>query len=185
MASNLTLTASTQILFNDSSAYAPATALSDIEVATPTDVEMNLTAILTTEAYSSAKADLGANRAPEYSVTAAIEMQATPTTGAIWEFYWAASAVSTAGTGNPGNASGLDADYTGTPATLVEGLAQLIFIGALVMTADVNIQVGNVGTFSSPTRYGMLICVNKSGATSHTDVVETAVAFDPIIPQGS
>lgn len=183
MATNQVLiTTGTQILFNNSATYAPAAALSDIEVATPTDVQIDLTAILTTEARASTKADFGAVRAPEYMVTAAIEMQATPTTGTTWDFYFAASAVSTAGTGNPGGVTGTDADYTGTPATLAEGLKKLIFIGSLDMSADAIIQVGNVGVFSPPTRYGCLVCHNKSGATSHTDVIETAIAFDPIIP---
>ncbi len=184
MASNQVLVeAGTQILFNNSATYAPAAALSDIEVATPTDVAIDLTAILTTEARMSAQVDLGATRAPSYCVTAAIEMQATPTTRTTWDFYWAASAVATAGTGNPGGVTGLDADYTGTPATLAEGLAKLIFIGPLNMSADAIIQVGTVnGAFFPPTRYGCLIAVNNSGATSHTDVIETAIAFDPQIP---
>lgn len=184
MASNQVLIeAGTQILFNNSATYSPAAALSDIEVATPTDVQIDLTAILTTEARMSDQIDLGTQRAPGYAVTAAIEMQATPTTGTTWDFYWAASPVSTAGTGNPGGVTGSDADYTGTPATLAEGLVKLIFIGSLQMSADAIIQVGTVnGYFSPPTRYGCLIAHNRSGATSHTDVVETAIAFDPIIP---
>ena len=183
MASNQVLIeAGQQVLFNNPASYAPAAALSDIEAASTSDVQIDLTAILTTEARASTKADLGAQRAPEYSVTAAIEMQATPTTGTTWDFYWAASAVAADGTGNPGGVTGTDADYTGTPATLAEGLSHLIFIGSLLMTADVSIQVGNVGVFSPPTQHGMLVCVNNSGATSHTDVIETAIAFDPIIP---
>ena len=177
------LVAGTQILFNDSATYAPATALSDIEAAATSDVQMDINAVATAGAWGSVKADLGATRAPEYMVTAAIELQATPTTGATVDFYWAASVVATTGTGNPGYVAGTDAAYTGTPATLAEGLAQLMFIGSLVCSADAAIQVANIGVFAPPTRYGVLIMVNNSGATTAADAIETAIAFDPIIPQ--
>ena len=183
MPNKVLVTEGTQILFNNPATYAPAAALSDIEVGTPTDVQIDLTAILDTEARASAKVDLGATRAAAYSVIAAIEMQATPVTGEIIEFYWAPSAVSTAGTGNPGGVTGSDADYTGSPATLAEGVAKLMFIGALVMSADAIIQVGFVGIIVPPTRHGMLVVKNEAGATTHTDVVETAIAFDPIEDQ--
>jgi len=179
--SDITLEVGTQILFNDTSIYNPAAALGDIELATPTDVEMNLIAVADTEAYGSAKADLTANRALAYSVIAALEMAATPTTGEPVNFYWAPSPVSTAGTGNPGYHSGLDADYTGTPATLAEGLALLVYIGSLFCTADVTVQVAVINhRFVPSERYGSLVVENQSGAVIATDAVETAVAFTPI-----
>jgi len=183
MANEVLVKEKTQILFNNSATYAPATALNDIEVGTPTDVQIDLTAILDTEARASTKADLGALRAAAYSVIAAIEMQATPVTGEVIEFYWAPSAVSVAGTGNPGGVTGTDADYTGSPATLAEGVAKLIFIGVMVMSADANIQVDFIGILVPPTRFGMLVVKNEAGATTGADVVETAIAFDPIVDE--
>ncbi len=180
--SDITLEVGTQLLFNDSSVYAPTVALGDIELATPTDVEMNLIAVADTEAYGSAKADLLANRALAYSVIAQLEMAATPTTGEVVNFYWAPSPVSVAGTGNPGYHSGLDADYDGTPGTLAEGLAQLQYIGSLICTADVAVQVAIINPRFVPSeRYGSLVVENQSGAVIATDAVETAVAFTPII----
>jgi len=181
--SDITLEVGTQLLFNDSSVYVPLNALGSIELLSPTaiDVEMNLIAVADTEAYGSAKADLTANRALAYSVIAALEMAATPTTGEPVNFYWAPSPASVPGDGNPGYVSGLDADYTGTPATLAEGLALLQYIGTLICTADAAVQVGVINPKFEPSeRYGTLIVENQSGAVIATDAVETAVAFTPI-----
>lgn len=187
MPSDLSLTVGTQILFNVAGSYAPAT-LNDLELGTATDVAFDLTTVATTAAEASTKADLGATRAPEYAVHACIEMAVAPTTGTTFDFYWAPSVNATAGAGNPGFVSGTTGAYTGTPATLAEGLAQLQYIGSMVMTADATttIQMAYVGVFSSPTRYGMLVAHNNgTGQSTHSDVVEQAVSFTPIIPQGS
>jgi len=128
----------TQILFNTSASYAPATALNDIEAGTPTDVDWNPDGVLTNEARESDKVDLGATRAAGYAVTVAMEYATAPVAGETYDIYWAASPVSTAGTGNPGYVAGTDADYTGTPGTLAEGLAQLIYVGSLVLSVDAN-----------------------------------------------
>jgi len=179
--SDITLEVGTQLLFNDSSAYVPLDALGSIELATPTDVEMNLIGVLDTAAYGSAKADLTANRALAYSVIAALEMAATPTTGEPVNFYWCPSPTSVAGDGNPGYVTGLDADYTGTPGTLAEGLALLQYIGTLICTADAAVQVAIINPKFEPSeRYGTLIVENQSGATIATDAIETAIAFTPI-----
>ena len=186
MASDISLTVGQQILFNDSASYSPAT-LNNLEVGTATDVAFDLTDVATTAAEASAKADLTATRAPSYAVHASIEMATEPVTGETFDFYWAPSVSDTAGQGNPGWVSGTSAAYTGTPGTLAEGLKQLMFIGSLVMSADAtgSIQMGCIATFAPPTRYGCLVAVNSTSDTTHSDVVETAVSFTPIIPQGS
>ncbi len=186
MPSNLTLTVGQQILFNVAGSYAPAT-LNNIEVGTATDVAFDLTSVAAAAAEASAKVDLGANRAPEYAVHAAIEFATEPVTGTAVDFYWAPSGLSTAGAGNPGYVSGSSAEYTGTPGTLAEGLKQLMYIGSMVMGADATatIQMAFVGVFRPPTRYGCLVMVNSTADATHSDVVEQAVSFTPIIPQGS
>lgn len=173
----------TQILFNDSATYAPA-ALNDLELGTATDVEWDITSRAAGEAHCSAKADLLAERAPEYAVHAAIEFATAPVTGSTFDFYWAPSVQSVAGTGNPGYATGTDVEYTGTPGTLPEGLKQLMFIGSMVCGADATttIQMAFIGVFSPPTRYGSLIGHNNTADAVHSDVVECAVSFTPIIP---
>ncbi len=169
-----------QISFAEhASAFAPA-AVNNLEVGTPTEVQLNLAAIADTEARASAKADLGATRPRQYSVMVGIETAATPTTGDVVEFYWAASPNSSAANGNPGYISGSDADYTGTPATLSEGIAQLDLIGVLVCSADVEFQIAHIGNFTPSERYGCLVVKNESGAVFNADAIESHIVFTPI-----
>ena len=172
-----------QILFNLAASYV-GSGLSDIELDTATDIAFDLTDVAAGAAEASTKADLGATRAPEYAVHAAIEFATAPGTGETFDFYWAPSVQLVTGTGNPGYLSGTTGAYTGTPGTLAEVLKQLMFIGSLVLGADATgtIQMGYVGTFSPPTRHGILVGVNNSAVAVHSDVVETAVSFTPIIP---
>ncbi len=79
--------------------------------------------------------------------------------------------------------SGSDADYTGSPATLAEGVAQLQFIGSLICSADNEFQIQDIGVFSPTHRYGCLVVKNECGQTICTDVVETAVVMTPIVPE--
>ena len=171
-----------QISFKVNASYAPAAA-NTIEIGTPTDVELDLVDLLNGAAEQSAKADLGAVRASRYVVTACIEYEvAAPTTGTRIEFYWAASGQSTAANGNPGFTTGVVGAYTGTPADLDEAIAQLQFLGALVVSADIEFQIANIGVFSPTHRYGMLIVKNETGQTiCDTDVVESAVVLTPIV----
>jgi hypothetical protein len=179
------------ITFANHAAYSPAAA-NTIEVGTPQDVDMDwnggATGILTAEARESDKVDLGNGSdiwAPEFAVIACLEYFTAPTTGTTVDFYWGASTQSTALNGNPGFLTGTDADYTGSPATLEEGLSQLEFIGSLTLTADVEFHIGHVGTFAPKTRYGILVAHNNATgqAIAATDAIETAVVFIPVIPE--
>lgn len=172
-----------QISFATHASYAPATN-NVIEIGTPTEVEMSLLNLADTAAVQSTKADLGTVRAPDYVVTCCIEYQvAAPTTATFVEFYWAASGQSGAAVGNPGYATGADGAYTGTPATLAEGIAQLAFIGTLEVSADLEFQIADIGVFSPKHRYGSLIVKNETGQTiADTDIVESAVVLTPIVP---
>lgn len=172
-----------QILFNDSSAYAPAN-LNDLELGTATDVEILLDGIAVGEARSSAKADFGAAWAPSFAIHAAFEFATEPVTGSAVNLYWAASVQSAAGTGNPGYVTGTDADYTGTPGTLAEGLKQLEHMFSFICGADAtgSIQTSFLGIWTPPTRYGSLIIVNDTADIFHSDSVEMAISFTPIIP---
>ncbi len=171
-----------QISFATHATYAPGTN-NVIEIGTPTEVEMSLLDLADGAAVQSTKADLGAVRAARYVVTPCLEYQvAAPTTGTFVEFYWAASGQSGAAVGNPGYATGADGAYTGTPATLVEGIAQLVFLGVLVVSADLEFQIADIGVFSPTHRYGSLIVKNETGQTiADTDIVECAVVLTPIV----
>ncbi len=171
-----------QISFAIHASYSPGTD-QVIEIGTPTEVELDLLDLLDTAAEQSAIADLGAVRAKSYVVTCCIEYAvAAPTTGTLVEFYWAATGQSAAAVGNPGYTTGAVGAYTGTPATLAEGIAQLKFLGELVVSADIEFQIADIGVFSPTHRYGMLIVKNETGQTiCDTDIIESAVVLTPIV----
>ncbi len=176
----------TQLSFADHAAdFTCSVDASCLEMGTPTDVQLDLTSVADTAARESAKFDFGATRAMKYSLTAAIEMAATPVTGEIIEFYLSSSPDDTAASANPGYATGSDAAFTGTPGTLAEAVSQMIFIGAFVCSADATttIQIQQVGTFNPSERYGTLIVKNESGAAFHSDAVETNIIITPIITE--
>ncbi len=170
-----------QISFATHASYVP-TGGNIIEIGTPTDVELSLLDVADGAAVQSTKFDFGAVRASRYVITCCIEYQiAAPTTATLVEFYLAASGQATAANGNPGYATGADGAYTGTPATLVEGIAQLQFLGALVVSADLEFQISDIGVFSPKHRYGSLIVKNETGQKlCDTDIIESAVVFTPI-----
>ncbi len=181
------IVAAAQISFATHATYAPADA-NLIELVSPTvsivEVEMAFIDWLDTAAEQSAIADLGLVRAPLYQLSVCMEYQVgAPTTATQIEWYWAATNNATAARGNPGFTTGAVGAYDGGPATLVEGISQLDFIGVLNVTADIEFQIQiNCGFLSPATRYGMLIGINKTGATvCDTDVVESAAVLTPIV----
>ena len=150
-----------------------------IEIGTPTEVEMSFLNLANDAAVQSAIADFGAVRASLYGLTVCMEYQITsPTTGTLLEYYWAASGQAAAAVGMPGYTTGADGAYAGGPATLLEGLAQLVHIGNLIVSADQEFQIMDCGFLSPVHRYGSLICVNRTGQTvADTDVIETAAVL--------
>jgi hypothetical protein len=176
-----------QITFADVGGDFGPTAANDLRHATAADTEVQITlaALADGAARQSAKVDLGEHRAAEYHVRAAFEIAATPTAGDVIELYWAPSQHATAANGNPGGASGADAAYAGYASNMAASVLQLQFIGVFVCTANATatVQVGEVGVFSPPERYGSLIVRNESNAALHADDVEIHVVFDPIIPE--
>ncbi len=171
-----------QISFATHASLSPAAA-NVMEIGTPTEIEFSLLNLADTAAVQSAKFTLPAQRAPRYSVRACLEWQvAAPTTALTVEFYIGWSESSSALVGNSGFLTGSDGAYTGTPATLVEGLSQLQFIGVQVATADIEFQISTIGTFVPLARYGSLVVRNLAGQTlCDTDIVETNVVFNPLV----
>lgn len=154
---------------------------------TETDVELVLLNLADGSAAQSAKGDLGANRAPQYSCKACIEMHvAAATAGGTIEFYWSSSDSSTAATGNMGGASGSAAAYSGYSSDLADAVKQLQFIGVMTMTDDAvdSVQIGFVGILEPVNRYGSLIVKNECGQTiCDTDDIQAHIVLDPIIPE--
>lgn len=178
-----------QICFADHATDFNPTAANDLRKTTDasqeTDVQLDLTSLADSAYRQSTKVDLGADRAATYMVRAAFELAATPTAGDVISLYWAPSWSATAGTGNPGGASGADAAYDGYSANGDSAVNQLVHIGDFICTvqATATVQVAEVGMFTPTERYGSLIVRNESGAAFHTDAVESHVVFDPVIDE--
>lgn len=174
---NLLVQTGTAIVFADTTDHAPATANN---LGTRT-AQLDLTGVADDAAAQSDKVDLGATRAEEFDVTAALENAATPTAGEVSEFYWAPSPSGTAGTANPGGVSGAAGAYTGYSSNVEASLKQLQFIGDFVHTAQATgtVQIARVGSFRPKHRYGSLVIRNRSGSAYHSDAVEMSVLVSP------
>lgn len=168
--------------FRDSTDFSPS-ANSVITEGTPTDVQIDCTSLANNSARQSDKCDLGANRAPGYFVRAAFEFAATPTANMWVGLYWAPSNSFSAAVGNPGAVTGADGAYSGYSSNTENSLLQLVFIQRFTCTAQATgtVQIGEVGYFRPPTRYGSLVIYNRSGAAFHSDMAEFAVVFQPDI----
>lgn len=177
-----------QIVFADHGAdYVGGTGNNSLEIADSVDVQIDVTSLAAGLARQSVKVDLGAIRPLSYSVMMSLEMATDPTAGELVTLYWSPSPDSVAAVGNAGGCSGADAAYAGYAAsTLAEGLNELILIGnplqlAVMNDADGVPQLGYIGIFSPPDRFGSLVIKNGSVAIAfHSDAVEFAVSFNPI-----
>lgn len=173
-------------LFRDATDYGPSTN-NVLTEGTPTGVQLDCTSLADELFRQSDKADLGADRAVGFHVFAAQEFASgpSPTAGEYVEYFWAPSNSPTAAVGNPGGVSGSDSNYTGYASNALASVLQLLWIGRLVVTADstTTVQKGYVGYFRPPTRYGSLVVRNVTEAAFHSDMVESAVLFQPDIPQ--
>lgn len=178
-----------QIVFADHATDFNPTAGNDLRKTTDgsqeTDVQFNFESVANDAYRQSTKADLGAVRASRYACRAAIEFAATPVAGETVEVWWAPSASATAGTGNPGNASGADAAYTGYSSNADASIKQCVFIGTMIVTAQATatVQIAEVGILEPTERYGSLIVANRSDAAIHSDAVEINIVLDPMFEE--
>ena len=170
----------TQIVFANTAEHSPST---NNNLGTRTDqIDLGGT-VGTLTARQSDQVDLGASRAFGYSVVAAIEFATAPADGDTVDFYWAPSNNATAAVANPGGVSGADGAYTGTAgSTITESLAQCMYIGSLSCTNDATttVQIGYIGSFMPPERYGTLVVYNNTGVSYHSDAVEMSVSLTPM-----
>ena len=174
----------TQLLFADHAtdfAAAPETAANSLIIGTPTDVQMNLSAIAAAAAWQSAKtatlAHTGTAFPIDYILGACLESTATPTAGGTFDFYWNGSPSATAATANSGLASGADEAFA------IAGLPQLIFIGSMTVRAAVINIDANIGILRMPYLYGSLIVVNNTSAAmvADGDADECHITLTPVI----
>ena len=116
-----------------------------------------------------------------------VEPADDPTAGDSVDLYWSESISATAAVGNQGSVTGADADYAGyDTVTLAVALTQMKYIGSFPLgianDAD-GVQIGHVGIFSPLLQYGSLVYHwNAATVAIHTDSIECAVRFTPIIP---
>lgn len=191
-AGDILITVGTQISFADHAGDFGPAANAVIEVGTPTNVQITLASLASGAARQSAKVDLGATRAPSFSVLSCFEAASgAASNGDIIGLFWAPSHSATAAVGNPGGVSGADAAYTGTgQASVTDSLPQLQRIGAHVATADDTgdtppYQIALVNArFVPAARYGSLVVLQSLGGNLHSDDVEMNIVFTPNIPQG-
>lgn len=143
------------------------------------DATLTLTSVSNGAARQSAALDLGSTRPELQSVTASFEIAATPTAGNTIDLYWAPS---TDNSVYPANVGTTDAAYSGYSSNLTAAIKQLQFIGSFICTAQATatVQKGFVGVFRPPTRYGVLVVVNNSGAALHSSATNMVVTFTPV-----
>ena len=145
-------------------------------------IQMDTTALASTKARQSVKANLGANAAPEYAVRVGLDYAVAPAIGAIAQvgFSWSHSA--TAGTGNDAGASGTDLAYK--DSSEVEWFAQLLDWFNMTLTADTGSQIATLGILTPKSRYVSAILHNIGGQALHaTDVLNVFIALIPITPE--
>ncbi len=182
MATNQILVTPGTVLIFANSTYSPG---ANTTLGTLTD-DIDVVGLTAGQARESVKADLGASHAPAYSVDMTVEFATDPVLGESIDLYWSESHSASAAVGNMGNVTGADADWAGAVGeTLAESLKHMLLIGvfplAVQNTAD-GVQIGHVGIFSPVQRYGVLVWHNNSSDVIHSDSVECAVRFTPIIP---
>ena len=184
MSNNILYTTGTAIVLADTTDYAPTAART---LGARTD-QIDVTDLAAAAARQSTKFDFGATRAPWYEVTINFEPAADPTASGSIDLYLSPSHSATADVGNIGHCTGADSAYAAIAGmTLAELLLSLHFIGkapvAVANDADDGVQSVFVGLFSPTNRYGNLVVVNSCSQALHSDAVEFAVRFMPIIPQ--
>lgn len=182
MANEVLLKIGTQLCFADHAGdFSPASGTS-LEVGTPTDVQLALSGVAAGAARNSTKFDFGATWARSYSIMAAIEFFSAPAAGGAIDLYLAYSPQSTAGNANTGLADGSDGAYTGDGGgTVAESVRQMHFIGALIVTDLVGVQIIDGGEFTPRWRYAQLVAVDNTSVTiANTDDVETHIVLQPV-----
>lgn len=141
------------------------------------DYALTLTSLTNSSARQGAKGDLGSAFARRYAVLFTTAVGSAAANGLTVEVWWAASPHATAGTENPGAASGADAAF----ATSAEYKLQLLFVGALNLSNNAGTSVQKqVFELSPPTRYGMPVVVNLSGQSLSGTAADHEVRIVPI-----
>jgi len=148
--------------------------------------DIDVVSLADATARQSLKWDWGATRPMAFEIRQTVELSADAAGGSI-DLYAYESHSATAAVGNTGGCTGADAAYTGYAGmTLAESLKNLDFIGSLItgIQNDTDgVVIGRVGMWAPKSRYGGIVIVNNSGIALHSDSVEAAVLFEPIVTE--
>ncbi len=126
------------------------------------DYAITLTSLASAAARCGAKGNLGTFWPRRWNALLASAVGSAATNGTILELYWAPSTSATAGTENPGGATGTDAAFT-TPA---EYKLQLLPIGVLALSNNAGTgQQYQIFEFYPPTQYGSVEEVSATTVT--------------------
>lgn len=184
MANEILYKVGTSLLFSNST-YSPTAARSMGTYQAANDIDV--ASLAAAAARQSTKGDFTSVRAMLYDVRMTFEIASDPAAGGTVDIYASPSHSGTANVGNVGHCTGADAAYAAIAGyTLDELLAHLQFIGsapvAIQNDAD-GVQHANVGTWSPTARYNSIVVVNNCSVAFHSDSVEFAILFEPIIAE--
>jgi hypothetical protein len=182
VANEILLKSGVIIVFADTADHSPAAANN---LGTRTD-QIDLTSLGINAYRQSDKVDLGATRAAQYNIMAALEWASAPTAGGQVVFYWAPSPSATAANANPGGVSGSDAAYTGYSSNAANSIRQLmgpIGFHTATVQATTNVQIAFCGVFSPSERYGTLVVHNNTSQALVADAVEMSILLTPIVDE--
>lgn len=176
-----------QIRFFTEFSWGPSDNGTNWTIGTPTDVVLNMGALLDGEGSQSTKFDFGALRAQEYELLGCVDFTGEiPVAGGTIDYYFAPSTSTTQSNGNVAGNSGGAADAPNGALggiTLAEFLLQCVFIGSLIIHDGAVPQNGKVGRFSPSSRFGQLIVVNNSGGTTENITDEHHQVFNPVVSE--
>jgi len=144
--------------------------------------QITLAALASAAARQGVKVDLGDPRAEVYEVTLRLEWDVAPADGASASLYFAPSHHETAGTANPGGASGADAAYTGTAgSTIAESLQQCDLAVILPCTNDAaTVVLQKTAKYRPHARYISPIVLNEGGQALEGDDIEMSIILIPM-----
>jgi hypothetical protein len=167
----------------------PVSTNNNLERGSQVDVQLDLEGLADSAYRQGAKMDFSVDGASNElvdfcTVTAALELAATPTDGDVVYLYMAWSNSGTAAQANPAGASGSDAAYTGYSTDADDAIKQADLVATLVVVDSwltPNVQIIDGGSFVPRARYGCPIVRNESGAafaSTDTPEPETHIVID-------
>ena len=150
--------------------------------------QLDLTGILAGAAREGAQVNLGTNRAHEYLIFVGLEFAAAAViaAGEKANIYFGQSSSSNPANGNPGELTGVDADYAPANPNLEAGLQTLgrKFDMTLDDRVTPEIQFQMIGRIITPMQF-IIPTIRLATATAvlHTDAVECLIALLPLLPE--